>query len=159
MREKLKKLKNQPLIKKHAEKIRFVLVGGFNTVFDFCLFGLLTNLLSFPKEVANIISTSICITISFILNYKFVWKSKKNLYQTAPGFLIVSLFSAWVVQNLAINLVTWIFQENGVTKLIGKAFGSICGMITNYFGYKLVFRGKEDKTKTTLRHHDEERKQ
>ena len=158
MKEKLKKLKNQPLIKKHAEKIRFVLVGGFNTVLDFCIFGFLTNIAGLPKEVANIISTSICITISFVLNYKFVWKSKKNLYQTAPGFLIVSLFSAWVVQNLAINIVTWIFQENSVTKLIGKAFGSICGMISNYFGYKLVFRGKEDKEKVTSRHRDAEQK-
>ena len=86
MKEKLKKLKNQPLVKKHAEKIRFVLVGGFNTVFDFCLFSLLTNLLSFPKEIANIISTSICITISFILNYKFVWKSKKEFISNGAGF-------------------------------------------------------------------------
>ena len=158
MKEKLKKLKNQPLIKKHAEKIRFVLVGGFNTVLDFCIFGFLTNIAGLPKEVANIISTSICITISFVLNYKFVWKSKKNLYQTAPGFLIVSLFSAWVVQNLAINIVTWIFQENSITKLVGKAFGSICGMISNYFGYKLVFRGKENKEKVTSRHRDAEQK-
>ena len=154
MKEKLKKLNEHPLIKKHGEKIKFVLVGGFNTVLDFCIYALLANIIDLPKEIANIISTSICIAVSFILNYKFVWKSKKSKKETAPGFLIVSLFSAWVVQNIAINAVTFILGENSVTKLIGKAFGSICGMISNYFGYKLVFRGKD--IKTTSRQHDEE---
>lgn len=158
MKEKLKKLQNHPVIKKHGEKIKFVLVGGFNTVLDFCIFGLLANIIGIPKEIANIISTTICITVSFILNYKYVWKSKKSKRETAPGFLVVSLFSAWVVQNLAINLVTWTFGENNITKLIGKAFGSICGMITNYFGYKFIFRGKDVK-KTTSRHRDEAQKQ
>ncbi len=154
MKEKLKKLESHPLIKKHGEKIKFVLVGGFNTVLDFCLFGILANIIGIPKELANIISTTICIIISFLLNYKFVWKSKKSKKETAPGFVIVSLFSAWIVQNIAINLVTIPFGENNVTKLIGKAFGSICGMISNYFGYKLVFRGK-----TTSRPRDEKPKQ
>ena len=154
MKEKLKQLESHPLIKKHGEKIKFVLVGGFNTVLDFCLFGILANILGIPKEIANIISTTICIIISFLLNYKFVWKSKKSKKETAPGFVIVSLFSAWIVQNIAINMITIPFGENDITKLIGKAFGSVCGMISNYFGYKLVFRGK-----TTSHHHDEKPKQ
>ncbi|MBO4855150.1 GtrA family protein [Candidatus Saccharibacteria bacterium] len=157
MQEKLKKLESHPFYKKHGEKIKFVLVGGFNTVLDFCIFGLLANIIGIPKEVANIISTTICIAISFILNYKFVWKSKKSKKETAPGFVIVSLFSAWIVQNIAINMITLPFGENSVTKLIGKAFGSICGMISNYFGYKLIFRGKNKKT--TSRRRDEEPKQ
>ena len=66
MKEKLKKLESHPLIKKHGEKIKFVLVGGFNTVLDFCLFGLLANIIGIPKELANIISTTICIIISFL---------------------------------------------------------------------------------------------
>lgn len=158
MKEKLKKLEKHPLVKKHGEKIKFVLVGGFNTVLDFCIFGLLANIIGIPKELANIISTTICISVSFILNYKYVWKSPKSKRETAPGFLIVSLFSAWVVQNIAINIATIPLGENNITKLIGKAFGSICGMVSNYFGYKLVFRGR-DKKASTSHHHDEEPKQ
>ena len=157
MKEKLKSLKKHPLVKKHGEKIKFVFVGGFNTLLDFCIFGLLANIIGIPKEAANIISTSICIAVSFILNYKFVWKSKKSKRETAPGFLIVSLFSAWVVQNIAINIITISFGENNITKLVGKVFGSICGMISNYFGYKFIFRGRFQK-EFTSRHHDEESK-
>ena len=155
MREKLKKLKNIHVVKKHGEKIKFVMVGGFNTVLDFCIFGFFANIINTPKEVANIISTTICVTVSFILNYKYVWKSKKSKRETAPGFLVVSLFSAWAVQNIAINIVTLTLGENNITKLLGKAFGSICGMFSNYFGYKLVFRGKTQKGSTS-HHHDEE---
>ena len=137
MKEKLKKLNA-----KHGEKIRFVLVGGFNTLLDFCIFGLLANIIGIDKVVANIISTAICITISFILNYKFVWKSEKSIKATAVGFLAVSLFSAWVVQSLVITGVATLLGETGLNKLIAKACGSVAGMITNYFGYKIVFKKK-----------------
>lgn len=139
MKEKLKKLNA-----KHGEKIRFVLVGGFNTLLDFAIFGVLANVVGIDKVVANIISTAICITISFILNYKFVWKSEKSVAATAVGFLAVSLFSAWVVQSLVITGVTAIVGESSIGKLFAKACGSGIGMITNYFGYKFVFKKKPE---------------
>ena len=38
MRETIKNLRQHPLVKKHNDKIKFVLVGGFNTVLDFFVF-------------------------------------------------------------------------------------------------------------------------
>ena len=147
MKEKLKKLNA-----KHGEKIRFLVVGGFNTVLDFAIFGVLANIVGIDKVVANIISTAICVTISFILNYKFVWKSEKSIAATAVGFLVVSLFSAWVVQSLVITGVTAVIGESSFAKLFAKACGSGTGMITNYFGYKFVFKkqpAEEKKAKTS----------
>ena len=147
MKEKLKKLNA-----KHGEKIRFLFVGVFNTVLDFAIFGVLANIVGIDKVVANIISTAICVTISFVLNYKFVWKSEKSIAATAVGFLAVSLFSAWVVQSLVITGVTAIIGESSFAKLFAKACGSGTGMITNYFGYKFVFKkqpAEEKKAKTS----------
>ena len=158
MRDKINNLKKHPLVRKKKKKIKFVLVGGFNTVLDFCIFGFLANIINLPKELANIISTAICIAVSFLLNYKYVWRTKKSKKETAPGFLIVSLFSAWIVQNIAINIVTFTLGETSLTKLIGKAFGSASGMVSNYLGYKIVFRGRNS-TKITSHHRDEEPKQ
>jgi putative flippase GtrA len=141
--EKLKKLKDSKLVKKHGEKIRFLLVGGFNTVLDFCIYGLLANIIGVPQVISNIISTTICVTISFILNYKFVWHSEKSIKNTVIGFLAVSFFSAWVVQSVAISLTLAILGENATTNLIAKLVGSATGMITNYFGYKLVFKTRQ----------------
>lgn len=157
MKEIIKNLRQHPLVKKHNDKIKFVLVGGFNTVLDFCIFGTLANIFKLPIIVSNIISTTICTAISFLLNYKYVWRTKKSKRETAPGFLAVSLFTAWVVQNIAINSVVFLFGDGAIAKLAGKAFGSACGMVSNYLGYKIVFRGKSGRI--TLRRHDEEPKQ
>ena len=131
--------KKQTLLQKHGEKIRFVMVGGFNTLLDLALYALLANVIGINIIIASIISTSICITISFILNYTFVWKSDKSIKVTAIGFLATSLFSAWVVQSTVISIVTAIIGDSDVAKLVAKCCGSVAGMITNYFGYKIVF--------------------
>ncbi|MCQ2569269.1 MAG: GtrA family protein [Candidatus Saccharibacteria bacterium] len=146
MQEKLKKLSNHELVKKHGEKIRFLLVGGFNTVLDFVIFGTLANVLGLDKVISNIISTAICIAISFVLNFKFVWKSEKSIKSTATGFLIVSLFSAWVVQSAVITVVSAALGNSAFAKLAAKACGSVTGMITNYFGYKFIFKKPEEKS-------------
>ena len=98
----------------------------------------------FEKEIkfatiSNIVSTSICIVISFYLNSKYVWKTKKSVSETAPGFLVVSLFSAWIVQSIAINAVIGIWGDSALISAIAKLCGSACGMISNYFGYKVIF--------------------
>ena len=142
MKEKINKVKESKLVKKHAEKIRFVLVGGFNTILDFTIFGICANIIGIDKVVSNIISTSICVIISFILNYKFVWKSEKSMKSTVVGFLAVTLFSAWVIQSLVITGVTAVIGESSLAKLFAKACGSGTGMISNYFGYKFVFKKK-----------------
>lgn len=125
--------------KKYQSQLKFALVGSLNTLIDFIIYGVLANFFGVPQLLANIISTSVCVTISFTLNYHFVWHSKKSKLKTAPGFLIVSLFSAWVVQSVAINGALSILSESKLTNLIAKACGSLCGMVTNYLGYKLVF--------------------
>ena len=80
-------------------------------------------------------------------HYKFVWKSEKSLKATVIGFLIVSLFSAWVVQSLVIMGVTAVLGETEFNKLIAKACGSVAGMVTNYFGYKFVFKKQPEEEK------------
>lgn len=137
--QKTVRQKTISLAKKHAVKIRFFLAGVFNTAVDFVLFAFLANLVGWPKEIANIASTSVAISLSFFINYLFVWHSKKSKVKTALGFLVVSLFSAWVVQNIAIMGTTAILGENDLTRLIAKLVGSACGMVSNYLGYKLVF--------------------
>ncbi len=127
------------LYKKFEKEIKFVLTGGLNTVIDFILYNLMANFIGTAPVIANIISTSICIAISFYINSRFVWKTKKGMRETAPGFLAVSLFSAWIVQSIAISVFLGIWGDSTLVKALSKLFGSACGMVTNYFGYKIVF--------------------
>lgn len=127
------------LYRKFEKEIKFVLTGGLNTVFDFVIFNVLKSVIGVDATISNIISTSICIAISFYLNSKFVWKTTKSVRETAPGFLVVSLFSAWVVQSIAINAVLGIWGDSALISAIAKLCGSACGMASNYFGYKVIF--------------------
>jgi len=128
------------LYEKHKEKVRFVLVGGVNTAVDFTVFGLLANVLGIFAVVANMISTAVVMIISFVLNYNFVWQSKKSKRETAPKFVAVSLFSAWVVQSVVIFLIVTIFGRDEMTNLAAKIAGIVAGTITNFLGYKYIFR-------------------
>ena len=129
-----------PLLTRHKEKVRFVMVGGTNTVLDFLIYGLLVNVLGIFVVMGNMISTAIVLCVSFGLNYKFVWESKKSKRETAPKFVAMSLFSAWVIQSGIIWLIVSIFGEGDVINLLAKVAGICVGMIANFCGYKYIFR-------------------
>lgn len=128
------------LLGKYQQELKFLLVGGTNFVIDLTLFTLLANLIGIPAVPANLISTIICIAISFFLNYHFVWQSKKSKAATAPKFLAISLFSAWVIQTSIIWLITTIFGTADLTNLIAKISGIAIATIFNFFGYKYIFK-------------------
>ena len=140
MKKYLNKIRNWGLVQKHWTLLKFALVGGTNTLLDFVVYGILANAAGLPAIAANTISTSICMVISFFLNYQFVWESKKSRLETAPRFLLMSLFSAWVVQNGIIWLVTSIAGDGEVINLAAKILGIVGGSVSNYFAYKLIFK-------------------
>ena len=147
------KLFLKKLFSKHGQKIRFVMVGAINTVCDMFLFLLFANVLGIYIIAANIFSTGITLILSFILNYSFVWRSKKSKLSTAPKFLVSTLFTAWGVQNAVIWLATttlggrWIFEGNdNLLNIVAKICAIGIGMVINYLVYKLIFtEKKEDK--------------
>lgn len=56
----------QEILKKHADKLRFLIVGSTNTVLDFGILFSLTIFLNIPKEFANFISTFVAFLFSFL---------------------------------------------------------------------------------------------
>ena len=94
------------LLKKHETKIRFLLVGGTNTLIDFGLLFLLTAL-GLNKLVANIISTGIAFIFSFFANRQFTFKdSSKNVKRQFIAFAAVTLSGLWILQPIIILIVT-----------------------------------------------------
>jgi putative flippase GtrA len=134
------RITKNPLYIRHQEKVKFGLVGGINTVLDLIIYGFLVKALGIFVVAANIISTSIVLLVSFALNDSFVWKSKKSRRETAPRFVMMSLFSAWVVQSGIIWIVVNVFGGSDTMNLVAKLMGIGAGMVSNYFGYKYIFR-------------------
>ena len=136
----------QEIAKKHADKLRFAIVGGVNTALDFSILFILTMLFNIPKELANFISTSVSFLFSFFANKKYTFKStSKNLKRQFLLFTIVTLFGLWVIQTIIITAITPVFTNLGVNKpaalLISKLIATAASLIWNYTLYsRVVFK-------------------
>jgi len=136
----------QETVKKHADKLRFTIVGSINTVIDFSILFTLTTLFNVPKELANFISTFVAFLFSFFANKKYTFKStSKNLKRQFLLFTAVTLFGLWVIQTIIIAAITPVFTNLGVNNpaalLISKLIAPAASLIWNYTLYsKVVFK-------------------
>ena len=136
----------QETVKKHADKLRFTIVGSINTVIDFSILFTLTMFLNIPKELANFISTFISFLFSFFANKKYTFKStSKNLKRQFLLFTIVTLFGLWVIQTIIIAAITPVFTNLDINKpaalLISKLIATAASLVWNYTLYsRVVFK-------------------
>lgn len=138
---------NQPsaLLKKHAEKLRFGIVGIANTALDFAILFILVGL-GLDKIVANFISTGTAFIFSFFVNKSFTFKSKGgNVKKQFALFLIVTIIGLWVIQPLVISGVSFALSDTGwseqVTLFIAKVIATVASLVWNYVFYsRLVFK-------------------
>jgi putative flippase GtrA len=133
-----------------SQKIRFGLVGLVNTATDFAVLLSLVVVIGIPTTLANIISTSIALAVSYMLN-------KKAVFGNADGhnrrqimlFIIVTLTGLWVIQTLVIVTTSnWLQVLIGndhaaIVLIIAKIIATVISLIWNYLWYsRVVFRKK-----------------
>ena len=137
----MEKLQN---LLKNSQKLKFVLIGGFNTALDFAiLFGL--KFFGVPELVANSFSTGTTFIISFILNKKITFKStgktRQQLAHEMILFTVVTLFGLWAILTFIIWALKPIFlpilSEN-LALFLAKIIATIFSMIWNFILYKKV---------------------
>ena len=137
------------LLKKHAEKVKFIIVGGANTAIDFViLFGL--TFLGVDKLVANFFSTSVALVFSFFVNKSFTFKNEtKNAKKQFALFLVITLFGLWVIQPLVILGVTSLTESfitnSAISLFIAKLVATVASLIWNYIFYSRIVFKKEVK--------------
>lgn len=139
----------QQLLKKHETKVRFLFVGGTNTVLDFALLFLFTNL-GLNKVVANISSTGIAFIFSFIANRKFTFKdSSKDVRRQFIAFALVTLSGLWILQPIIILIATNFLDgtmNSNASLFVAKVLATIVSLVWNYVLYsRLVFKKEEGK--------------
>ncbi len=122
-----------------ATQLRFGLVGVANTLLDAIGFAVLATA-GVPLFVANFLSTTAGMLLSFTLNRNFTFRAKGgDVRRQVILFFAVTAFGLWVVQALIIFAVTAAFP--GVHLLIPKFAGIAVGLVWNYLLYdKVVFR-------------------
>jgi len=113
--------------------IYFCIIGGINTALDFGVYILLTRSSSFFKEyffIANIISFSIAVTNSYILNRRYTFKSNNgNIRSEYTKFIIVNIFG--VIFNTLI--LVFMVDTFGIHDLIAKAIAVGVVLFWNFY--------------------------
>lgn len=116
------------------DKIRFLLVGGYNTLFSFCLFYFLQEMLggTFHYIVILLFCHLIAVLNSFINLKYFVFRSTKNFF---IEYLKVNIiYAVYFVLNA---LLLYILRDIiGVNIYIAQLICIIILTIGSYFGHK-----------------------
>ena len=133
------------IAKSKSQKIRFITVGGANTLIDFGLLFLLKSL-GLPVLTANIISTSVAFCFSFFANKKYTFKTTSaNIKKEIILFTIITLFGLWILQTIVIKLVSILLEQTGlpdnIILLLAKLLATVVSLVWNYVLYsKVVFK-------------------
>ena len=125
--------------------LRYVLVGVFNTLLDLGLFTLFAVVVGLHPLVANVLSTSITLCVSYLLNRVFVFRTSRSVQGTVVQFVAVTLISGLLIQSGVI----WVVLRVGALVVpdlspdILEPLAKICamgvGMVSNYLGYRWLF--------------------
>ena len=131
--------------KKHAQKIRYTLVGGFNTALDFCLLFVFVAL-GLDRIPANYLSTGVSMIISFFANKRFTFKhTTGSKRRQIPLFILVTVIGMWVIQPIVIWAVTQVLDpyiaNKSIELFITKVIATVASLIWNYMLYsRVVFK-------------------
>ncbi len=134
-------------LKPNLTQLRFALVGMVNTGIDFGIYSLLI-LSGLNPFIANIVSTSVGMGVSFVLNRRFTFNaSMTNQKRQIALFLLVTISGLWLLQPIVIygfkSVVTDLLHVDGhdtAIALLGKLLSIGVSLCWNYFWYsKYVF--------------------
>lgn len=137
---------------------RFACVGVFNTLFDLSMLNTLVFVGHLPTLVANLISASISISVSYFLNHHIVFRSRENhTFIRFAKFFTVTGVGILAIQTLVIYLVTHLLSHQQalvhdilsmlhITRLSARAFdlnfAKLCAvavaLIWNFLIYHFV---------------------
>lgn len=140
----------EQLRKKHGQKIRYGVVGIFNTVLDFTLLFIFVAL-GIERIPANYLSTGVSMVFSFYGNRRFAFKhtgdQKRKQFIL---FVIVTVIGMWVIQPVVIwivsNAIDPYLTNKSVELFIAKLTATGASLVWNYMLYsRLVFKKKHPK--------------
>jgi len=144
------------LIKKHAEKIRFGIVGIAATAIDWVILFTLVVLGS-PSIASNFVSTSVAMVFSFFTNKSYTFKTDNVTRKHFVYFIIITIVGMWVIQPLIIQSIEWAlgpwftescpmrlaaeilgtwFKPNYAVLLIAKGIATAASLTWNYLMYR-----------------------
>lgn len=135
----------------------FCVIGTINTLVDLIIF-LSLQASGVTILLANIISTSIALALSYILNKRFTFRPSSASNRAVIPFVAVTLTGLWILQPVIIygvinildiqvfrNFLNPLYTDYAALQsFVGKLVATPASLIWNYVLYKnLVFKPTE----------------
>ena len=117
-----------------SQKLRFLLVGGFNTVFSYLLFAFFVKIIEMPYQAALIINYIISTNVSIFTMRYYVFRSFGDLgkeYCKAFGVYLLILGLNYVAMYMMVDV--WHMDE-----LVAQAIYTVVITFFTYFMHKYV---------------------
>lgn len=131
------------MLVRHAQVIRYVLVGGFNTVVGYCAFAgfnyLLTGRVPYPYMFANVCSSVLAITIAFFGYKLFVFRTQGNYLREYLRTYVVygsSTVLSLLLLPLLVFLVGRAIKNQVLVPYVAQAIVVPLVVVSSYFGHK-----------------------
>jgi len=142
--------------------IRFLIIGSFNFILDVGILNVLSLVFGLPTLIANTVSVTTAITVSYFLNHRIVFRHpQKYSLKGYAKFFAVTGFSAIVIQDVIIDVIAprVVKIRTGQTVKIlshsvpahtvelngAKIVAVAVGLVWNFLLYKyIVFRHDDD---------------
>jgi len=117
------------------EFVCFGLIGVMNTLLDFALFNAFHSGLKIGPELSNVLSYTISMANSFILNKYFTFKSNDagKIHMEAPKFIIINLLSLVATTAAIHGMVHYLAIRPVVSKLISIGLSFTINFIGNKY--------------------------
>lgn len=121
------------LYKKFRNFILYGIIGSFSAGMDFLAFYTLTKMLNVHYMYANILSVSVGISISFILNKTFNFKVKDRVFKRFLIFISVGFGGLLLSSALLYFAVNVLKLTPIISKLVSIAFVVLIQFFINKF--------------------------
>ena len=140
----------------------FCIVGVTTTIVDFAIYNLLTRPPTrWGRIPSNIISVATAMAWSFLANWFFVFHPGGDDWMDRAGrFLVITAFSAFVLQNLLLYVTTYVWlgpvnaalyavrtlrlrlSDDMISRNTCKALAVSAGLVWNFLWYKFFVYAK-----------------
>ena len=117
----------------YRELILYAIIGGLSAGLDFGIYYLLTTFLSIYYLVANVISISFGISLSFFLNRKYNFQVTDYLIRRFIVFVSIGLVGMVISSLLLYFFIEVIYLETLVSKLLSIILVVILQFLMNKF--------------------------
>ena len=125
--------------KKYEEVLRYLIVGIIGMIISIFTFWLCRNF-ELHYVVANVISWIITVIVVYLLNRKYVFKSKSaKVFREFVSFVAVRIFTLFL-ETATIWLIVDVIHGNDI---VGKFVGQFVVIVSNYlFSKFFIFKKK-----------------